>query len=197
MGDTGASAEPLETFSLVARRLAEHEGLGDTLQGTVDAVPGAQHAGLSMVRARKKVDTMAGTGDVVEAVDRVQYETGEGPCLDAIYEQEIVQIADLSATDRWPALRCGRPASASCPCCRSGCSSRRDERRRGVPDPGPPVAGQRPQAPRCRRSGRRGGRRARLSDASARRTCLRCAGVADSGRTDGARLRPATTQAAR
>ncbi|MDP9434937.1 MAG: GAF and ANTAR domain-containing protein [Actinomycetota bacterium] len=95
-----------DTLVEVARSLAEQEGLDATLQRIVDlavrTVPGAEHAGVSLVRSRRVVETPAATGDVVVRVDQVQYETGQGPCLDAIWEQEVVELQDLSATDRWP-----------------------------------------------------------------------------------------------
>jgi hypothetical protein len=57
----------------------------------VETAPGAQHAGLTVVTARREVVTPAATGDVVREVDRAQYETGQGPCLDAVFERRTVQ----------------------------------------------------------------------------------------------------------
>lgn len=98
--------DELDSFAEVARALAEQEGVEATLQRVVDlaveTVPGAEHAGISSVHSGKKVTTVAGTKDVPEKIDAVQYETGEGPCLDAIFERDTVEVADLSATDRWP-----------------------------------------------------------------------------------------------
>jgi GAF domain-containing protein len=36
------------------------------------------------------------------AVDKAQYDTGEGPCLDALYECRTVRLPDLDAEPRWP-----------------------------------------------------------------------------------------------
>lgn len=41
-------------------------------------VPGAQHAGNTLVTG-KELSTPAATGELVTRVDRVQYQTGEGP----------------------------------------------------------------------------------------------------------------------
>jgi GAF domain-containing protein len=35
-------------------------------------------------------------------VGQAQYDTGLGPCLDAVYEQQTVRLADMTAEDRWP-----------------------------------------------------------------------------------------------
>jgi len=35
-------------------------------------------------------------------VDALQDETGEGPCLDAIYDQATVLVADMATETRWP-----------------------------------------------------------------------------------------------
>lgn len=56
-----------------------------TLDGIVAAavqtVPGARHAGIMEIRQRRRVVTSAATSELVERVDRTQYDVGEGPCL--------------------------------------------------------------------------------------------------------------------
>ena len=93
-------------LSELARTLEDEDGEHDTLDAisaaAVDTVPGAQYAGLSVVERRREIRTRAATHDLVREVDRAQYETGEGPCLDAIYEHTMVCMPDLTAEDRWP-----------------------------------------------------------------------------------------------
>lgn len=95
-----------DTFAEVARSLAEQEGLHPTLQRivelAVESVPSADHAAVSLVRARRRVETVASTGDLPQQVDAVQYETAQGPCLDAIWDQDVVRVDDTSDTERWP-----------------------------------------------------------------------------------------------
>jgi GAF domain-containing protein len=67
-------------------------------------VPGAQHASVSSVRRRREVTTRASTNDLPVAVDRAQYETGQGPCLDTLYERRTARIPDMGAEERWPAF---------------------------------------------------------------------------------------------
>jgi GAF domain-containing protein len=68
----------------------------------VDNVPGAQFAGISVVQARNKISTPAWTDEVVRACDRAQYETGQGPCLDSVYEEQTVRLSDMRAEQWWP-----------------------------------------------------------------------------------------------
>ncbi len=90
----------------LARSLHEEDSVEDTLQGIVDAavgtVPGAQYAGLSVIEGRLTVRTRAGTAGLVHQVDQAQYDTGEGPCLDALYEQHTVRLSDMATETRWP-----------------------------------------------------------------------------------------------
>jgi hypothetical protein len=48
------------------------------------------------------VKTVAPTDVVPTLVDAIQYETGEGPCLTAIYEHATYLIDDLADDRRWP-----------------------------------------------------------------------------------------------
>jgi GAF domain-containing protein len=98
-------------FAAVARALAAEETVAETLQRLVEIaraiVPGCHHAGVTVLR-RGRPETPAATDDVSCAVDRVQYEAGEGPCLSAILEQPTYRTGDLAAEARWP--RFSQPA---------------------------------------------------------------------------------------
>jgi GAF domain-containing protein len=98
-------------FAAVARALAAEETVAATLQRLVEIarviVPGCHHAGVTVLR-RGRPETPAATDDVSGAVDRVQYETGEGPCLSAILEQPTYRTGDLALETRWPKF--SRPA---------------------------------------------------------------------------------------
>lgn len=99
---------PTDTFAEVARALAHRRGLDDTLQGIVElavqTVPGADHAAVSLVQGRGRVETVATSDELPCAVDAAQYATGEGPCLEALWDREAVHTPDLAVTDRWPAF---------------------------------------------------------------------------------------------
>jgi GAF domain-containing protein len=67
----------------------------------VDMVPGCTAAGISQV-TRKGIHTPAATSDTVRAGDQMQYDLDEGPCIDAIREQELVLSGDVEVDARWP-----------------------------------------------------------------------------------------------
>jgi transcriptional regulator with GAF, ATPase, and Fis domain len=101
-------AELAEAFADIARQLQAQTTREGTWQKIVDLstarLPEIQHAAISLVHRQQKVDTVAATGKIPEAVDKIQYETGEGPCLSSIWEQDMFVTADLAAEDRWPAF---------------------------------------------------------------------------------------------
>ncbi|WP_153040562.1 GAF and ANTAR domain-containing protein [Actinoplanes sp. TFC3] len=93
-------------LSDMARVLQRESTLHDTLDGIVVAavqtVPGAEFAGLTVVKGRREVETPSSTDKVVRLVDQAQYETGQGPCLEATYQQQTVRLSDMATERRWP-----------------------------------------------------------------------------------------------
>jgi GAF domain-containing protein len=102
--DTGDLSEQ---FSAVARELRSGDNVEHTLEKAValavELIDGCDEAGVSLVHRKKRIDTPAATSDAVRRGDALQYELGEGPCLDAIWEQETVSSPDLVNDARWPA----------------------------------------------------------------------------------------------
>jgi GAF domain-containing protein len=105
----GAGSEPdllAGRLSDLARSLEQEREVQPTLDAivvaAVDTIPGAAHASISAVRRRREVVTLASTGQVARAVDQAQYEAGQGPCLDALYERLTVRLPDLAVEHRWP-----------------------------------------------------------------------------------------------
>ena len=94
-----------ETFAEVARALLAERDVQHTLQRIVDlaveTIDGCDHAGITFMRD-SKMSTPAASNDVPGQVDAIQYETGEGPCLDAIRKHEVFATGDLAREDRWP-----------------------------------------------------------------------------------------------
>jgi transcriptional regulator with GAF, ATPase, and Fis domain len=98
-------AELVVRLSRLARRLQDEDDVDARLHAIVhaaiDMVPGARHAGISVVRGRRKIYTQAATADVARRVDQLQYDTGQGPCLEAIREQRTVRLSDMTVETRW------------------------------------------------------------------------------------------------
>ena len=104
--DPPSGADDLaETFAEVARALGAERSVQATLEKIVElavkTIDGCEHAGVS-VAERGTIRTPANSDDVPPKVDAVQYETGEGPCLDAIREHDVFQTDDLRQERRWP-----------------------------------------------------------------------------------------------
>ena len=94
-----------EVFAEVARSLLAQEDVQQTLQKivdlAVDTVEGCDHAGITFLKGRQ-FSTPAASSDVPHKVDAIQYETNEGPCLDAIRDHEVFRTGDLAREPRWP-----------------------------------------------------------------------------------------------
>jgi GAF domain-containing protein len=100
------SPELAQHFATVARAMHAEDDPAHTYQriteSAVELVPGCDHAAISLVLRTGRVRTVATTGDVPAAVDTIQYETQQGPCLSAIREHETFLIEDLRTADLWP-----------------------------------------------------------------------------------------------
>ncbi len=97
-----------KVFADIARQLQAERTAHSTLQritsAAVDTVHGCDHAGITVIRRHGSVSTPASSDAVPRAVDAIQYEVDEGPCLGAIREHETYLIDDLTTEQRWPAF---------------------------------------------------------------------------------------------
>jgi GAF domain-containing protein len=98
--------ELAEKLSELARFMQDEKSLEHTLDAIVHAaaetVPGADNASITTVARRREVQTAAATGPLPRSVDQAQYETGQGPCLDSLYQQQSVRLPDMRTEQRWP-----------------------------------------------------------------------------------------------
>ena len=69
----------------------------------VATIDGCDAAAVSLIQKRS-IGTQSSTSDVPRAVDAIQYETGEGPCLDAIRDDGVFRTGNLEVESRWPAF---------------------------------------------------------------------------------------------
>lgn len=90
----------------VARELLSRPDVQQTLQGAVDlaaqTIDRHVYASISVTTREGTIDTPASSDQRASHADRLQYELGEGPCLEAIWEHETVQIDDLRVDRRYP-----------------------------------------------------------------------------------------------
>ena len=102
-------SELLTTF----RALAEIVYSGESFDSVYDAlsesavrlIDGCDHASL-MLRRGGRVDTVAASDEIAARIDELEKALGEGPCLDAIDDDEPDQhiCSDLTEGSKWPVL---------------------------------------------------------------------------------------------
>jgi GAF domain-containing protein len=59
-------------------------------------------AGLMLIDPDQLLRNVADSDGRVDHLEELQIEHGEGPCIDAFDDKELVHAADLAAEDRWP-----------------------------------------------------------------------------------------------
>lgn len=107
VGSTGDRAEPGigRQLSELARELqadiTTESLLRHIVMAAVTEISGARYAGI-MLLTGKTFATAAASDELVERIDQVQYESGEGPSLDAARQHKTVRSDDLRAEARWP-----------------------------------------------------------------------------------------------
>ena len=68
-----------------------------------DTLPGSVGSGVTLMQADGRPGTSAATDALVDELDQLQYEVGDGPCLMAWATSAAVRSDDLAAEARWPA----------------------------------------------------------------------------------------------
>lgn len=95
-----------ELMAMAARELSHQSNAQTTMQVAVEVsvrdIDGAEAAALSIAQRGGVVDTLASTSSEARLADELQYELGEGPCLQAVWEERVVHVPDISAETRWP-----------------------------------------------------------------------------------------------
>lgn len=99
--DEGALVERLATVARALDTGSVHETLQLIVDLAVETVPGCEHAGISLVQG-SKIGTPAASDSVALRLDAVQFEVGQGPCIDAIAVDQIFMSDDLATEVRWP-----------------------------------------------------------------------------------------------
>jgi GAF domain-containing protein len=94
-----------ERLAAIARALLHEPDVQATLKRTVaDAAATLDHglyASVSLVLLRRLVETPVYTDDRALWSDQLQYELGQGPCLDAVWVQDTFYIDDLATEPRY------------------------------------------------------------------------------------------------
>lgn len=82
---------------------SEAEAVWLIVSSAVETVPGAEQAGVSLLRGDGSITSHTVSDDVIAEVDQLQALYREGPCVSALWEQHTVSVEDVAAAaDRWP-----------------------------------------------------------------------------------------------
>jgi hypothetical protein len=98
----------------VAELLIEPGGVEQTLSRITHSarltVPAADFASISIRHDNGRLETFAPTSPLMYRADGLQNELNEGPCFDALTDEDFIYCPDLGVDPRWP--RFGPGASA-------------------------------------------------------------------------------------
>jgi GAF domain-containing protein len=97
------------------RSTASGDGVGPALRNvctTAVELFAVEGAGILVVDDDAVLRTIAASDREATALERAHERTGEGPCVDAINLDTIVQTSDVGSDDRWPALAAELEASS-------------------------------------------------------------------------------------
>lgn len=102
------SPEILAALQQLSSILESDDAFDRTLATVVDlsvsTLPGCDSAGIT-VRINGRDQTAASSDHYALEIDKIQYETREGPCLTALESGELQHIEDVSEEARWPRFR--------------------------------------------------------------------------------------------
>lgn len=86
-----------------SRSGSEEDTLALIVRGAVATVPGAEHAGVSLLRSDGSIISYTPSSETVSEVDQLQSTYREGPCVTALWDEHTVVVHDLTAeSSRWP-----------------------------------------------------------------------------------------------
>lgn len=95
-----------KNFAKISQQLLAEQEEHSTLERIVDlavsTIDACDVAGVSLRRARGRVDSPANTSPLAQQADELQQELGEGPCLDAIDTATTYVVRDAATDPRWP-----------------------------------------------------------------------------------------------
>jgi len=97
--DLAASVSALARMS--AARLGLEGLLTEVATLAVQAIPGADGAGLTLIEA-DRADTIVKSEPFVREIDDIQYGLGEGPCISAAEKGVPMRSGSLGTDPRWP-----------------------------------------------------------------------------------------------
>ncbi len=98
--------ELAQTFAEIAQELEKQPSLEATVDEAVrlavELMPGCDYAGVSWLQEGQPIETLASTDEIAALLDKAQFELGEGPAVESLWDGETCWIEDMQAETRWP-----------------------------------------------------------------------------------------------
>lgn len=106
VSDPGFHHELAVRMAELARGLAAprrlEQVLAEVTAMAVEVIPGADVAGVLLVKKGGEFESLADTDGLAAQLDKLQHDFGEGPCAEAALQETIVRSDDLRSEPRWP-----------------------------------------------------------------------------------------------
>ncbi|GAA1443306.1 GAF and ANTAR domain-containing protein [Mycobacterium cookii] len=100
-GEKTSATEFADLAQAMGAADADHDRLTIAVEAAVELVGPCAHAGVTFNR-RGECLTLAGSSEVPELVNKLQNESGEGPCHVLDRDEETIISTDLPRDQRWP-----------------------------------------------------------------------------------------------
>lgn len=104
--DPGSHHELAVRMAELARGIAAprrlEQVLAEVTAMAVELIPGADLAGVLLVKKGGEFESLADTDSLVAQLDKLQHDFGEGPCAEAALAETVVRSDDLRNEPRWP-----------------------------------------------------------------------------------------------
>jgi GAF domain-containing protein len=95
-----------DALSRAAKEIQAAQGTSETLDAIVrtaaESLPDIEHVGITLARKDGSMETLAASDDLVNVLDQLQYDCGEGPCLYAAEAETVVRVEHAHHEQRWP-----------------------------------------------------------------------------------------------
>lgn len=94
-----------DEFADIALKMHDEDSLDETaerlLEYSLKAVS-CSYAGVIFVHGGKRVETVVATHPIIEVLDQIQLEHGEGPDIDVLSDVVSIMVSDTTTETRWP-----------------------------------------------------------------------------------------------
>lgn len=108
MTTSSPAQETAEVFAALAKLVYQGASFSDIYEAVcataVAVVPGCDHACVTTIRAGGRTVSEAATSEVARRFDELEWDIGEGPCVDAIREERFEFDPDITSHASWPRL---------------------------------------------------------------------------------------------